>query len=172
MSALPVSPKRPKPTRIDRRMGTEESDSPGPILLPFLHLALRTRLKSAISRPRFGRPLRPDRDEPPLPLLNGQRERSGGRPAKSSRPPPCILKCRTAPLITPHFSCCSAGTARREPLGGNRFYCDWQRPAPAAFLSDLCPRRIFPYVCGKNRSAPCSFKAWLRFDKTLMNKSG
>jgi hypothetical protein len=32
--------------RIDRRMGTEESDSPAPILLPFLHFALRTEQDS------------------------------------------------------------------------------------------------------------------------------
>ena len=123
MSALPVSPKRPRPTRIDRRMGTEESDSPGPILLPFLHLALRTGLISAIGRP-FGRPLRPDRDEPPLPLLNGQRERSGGQARKIFPTATLHLEMQDRSAHYPAFLMPlggnrSAGTARREPLGGN-----------------------------------------------------
>ena len=106
MSALPVSPKRPRPTRIDRRMGTEESDSPGPILLPFLHLALRTGLISAI-----GRPLRPDRDEPPLPLLNGQRERSGGQARKIFPTATLHLEMQDRSAHYPTFL---------MPLGGNR----------------------------------------------------
>ena len=119
MSALPVSPKRPRPTRIDRRMGTEESDSPGPILLPFLHLALRTGLISAIGRPLrpppsaapFGRPLRPDRDEPPLPLLNGQRERSGGQARKIFPTATLHLEMQDRSAHYPAFL---------MPLGGNR----------------------------------------------------